>query len=85
MTLRAYQEGRAVIVEVADQGAGFPAGEEQRIFEKFYRVEGQARAGTGIGLAICRSIITMHHGTLVAENRPGGGAVFRFSLPLGTE
>ena len=81
--LSASQQGNQLAVEVADRGPGFPVGEEQRIFEKFYRVDGQSRTGTGIGLAICRGIIEMHNGKITAENRPGGGAIFRFSLPLG--
>ncbi len=80
--LNAFQREKELVVEVADRGPGIPAGEEQRIFDKFYRVDGQARTGTGIGLSICRGIIELHHGKITAENRHGGGAVFRFSLPL---
>ena len=80
--LKAYQADNQLVVEVLDRGPGIPPGEENRLFEKFYRVDGQSRAGTGIGLAICRGIIELHHGTIVAENRVGGGAVFRFTLPL---
>ena len=82
ITLNAYQKENELILEVADRGPGFPPGEEKRIFEKFYRVEGQSRTGTGIGLAICRGIIELHQGKITAENRSGGGALFRFSLPL---
>ncbi|MBL9083958.1 MAG: hypothetical protein JNL96_17565, partial [Planctomycetaceae bacterium] len=57
-------------------------GTEQRIFEKFFRTEGRSQTGSGIGLAICRGIVELHGGTIVAENRPGGGALFRFTLPL---
>ncbi|MGE5231872.1 MAG: DUF4118 domain-containing protein [Deltaproteobacteria bacterium] len=74
---------REVIVEVADRGPGLPAGEEGRIFDKFYRARDQGRAGgAGLGLTICRGIVTAHGGRIWAENRPGGGAAFRFSLPL---
>ena len=73
-----------VVVEVADRGPGIPAGEEERIFEKFYRAPGSAGAGgVGLGLTICRGIVTAHGGRMWAARRPGGGAVFRFSLPLG--
>jgi two-component system sensor histidine kinase KdpD len=74
-------EGR-MIIEVADRGPGFPAGETQRIFDKFYCVPGQTQTGTGIGLAICRGIVELHGGTITADNRAGGGAAFRISLPL---
>lgn len=80
--LSARQQGNELLIEVADRGPGIPAGEEERIFEKFYRVEGQSKIGTGLGLAICRGIVEMHHGKIVAENRSGGGSIFRISLPL---
>ena len=73
----------AIAVDVADRGPGFPPGEEGRVFEKFYRVPGAAGAGgVGLGLTICRGIVTAHGGRIWAENRAGGGAVFRFTLPL---
>ena len=73
----------AIVVDVADRGPGVPAGEESHLFDKFYRVAGAASvAGVGLGLTICRGIITAHGGRIWAENRPGGGAVFHFTLPL---
>lgn len=80
--IRSRREGSSLIVEVADHGPGIPPNELQRIFEKFHRVEGQPRGGTGIGLAICRGIVELHGGTISAANRSTGGAVFRFTLPL---
>jgi two-component system sensor histidine kinase KdpD len=74
--------GGAVIVEVADRGAGLSPGDEERAFEKFYRGPAPGVPGAGLGLAICRGIIDAHGGRIWAENRPGGGAAFRFSLPL---
>lgn len=71
----------AVTVEVADRGPGLVPGDETRVFDKFYRHR-PGQAGTGLGLAICRAIVEAHGGRIEAENRPGGGAVFRFSLPL---
>jgi len=76
------QEG-AIVVDVADRGPGFPPGEERRIFEKFYRLPSTSAAGgVGLGLTICRGIVTAHGGRIWAEHRAGGGAVFRFTLPL---
>jgi len=73
----------AVRVDVADRGPGLPPGEETRIFEKFYRAPGAtSTSGVGLGLTICRGIITAHGGRIWAENRRGGGAVFHFTLPL---
>lgn len=72
-----------VTVEVADRGPGFVEGDEERVFDKFYRGETPRTApGTGLGLAICKGIIRAHGGKIWAENREGGGAVFRFTLPV---
>jgi two-component system sensor histidine kinase KdpD len=73
-----------VAVEVADRGPGIPAGEETKLFDKFYRLHREAaQSGVGLGLAICKAIVAAHGGTISAANRPGGGAVFRFELPAG--
>lgn len=75
----------AMVVEVADRGPGFAPGDEQRIFDKFFRAQSRQSPGdrgVGLGLTICRGIIEAHGGTIQAENRPGGGARFRFTLPL---
>ena len=73
----------AVRVEIADRGPGLPPGEETEIFEKFHRARGAATVGgVGLGLTICRGIVTAHGGRIWAENRAGGGAAFRFTLPL---
>jgi two-component system sensor histidine kinase KdpD len=75
-------------VSIADHGSGIPPYELERIFDKFYRVSGAARKntstmGTGLGLAVCRGLIEAHGGRIWAENRPEGGAVLRFTLPVG--
>ena len=76
----------AVVVDVADRGPGFPPGEEARVFDKFYRIAGATNtAGVGLGLTICRGIVTAHGGRIWADNRAGGGAVFHFTLPLAAE
>jgi two-component system sensor histidine kinase KdpD len=81
LTARAL-EG-AVEVEVSDQGPGIPDGLRERVFEKFYRSPGaSADGGVGLGLAICRAIVRLHGGRIWIEEAPGGGASFRFTLPL---
>jgi len=73
----------AVEISVADQGPGIPKGIENKLFEKFYRVQREAaQSGVGLGLAICRAIIEAHGGSIQAQNRPAGGAVFSFIIPL---
>jgi two-component system sensor histidine kinase KdpD len=83
LEISASVAGGAVVVEVADRGPGFAPGDEHRIFDKFYRGRPAGVHGVGLGLAICRAIVEVHGGTISAANRPGGGAVFRFTLPLG--
>jgi two-component system, OmpR family, sensor histidine kinase KdpD len=73
-----------VAVEVLDRGPGIPAGEEAKLFDKFYRLQREAaQSGVGLGLAICKAIVAAHGGTISAANRAGGGAVFHFELPAG--
>ena len=71
----------AVTVEVADHGPGLPRGEEDRVFEKFYRATPGGR-GAGLGLAICQGIVRAHGGNIWAQNLPEGGVAFLFTLPL---
>jgi two-component system sensor histidine kinase KdpD len=79
----ASTEDREVHVVVADRGPGFEPGEETLVFEKFYRGHAAGtRSGAGLGLAIARGIVEAHGGQITAETRAGGGALFRFSLPL---
>jgi two-component system sensor histidine kinase KdpD len=77
-----------IIVCIADRGPGIPSDDLERIFDKFYRVSGAKRKsgsvmGTGLGLAVCRGLVEAHGGHIWAENRADGGAIFRFTLPLG--
>jgi two-component system, OmpR family, sensor histidine kinase KdpD len=72
-----------LLVTVSDHGPGIPAGEEERIFEKFHRVASEGnQGGAGLGLTICRAIVEAHGGRMWADNLPSGGAAFHFALPL---
>jgi two-component system, OmpR family, sensor histidine kinase KdpD len=82
LELAASEEEGAVIIEVRDRGPGIPPGEEERIFEKFYRGKSENVRGAGLGLPICRAIVQAHRGTIQALARPGGGTIFRISLPI---
>jgi two-component system sensor histidine kinase KdpD len=76
-------EGGTLVVELADRGPGIPDELVDRIFEKFYRLPREGTSGgAGLGLSICRAIIEAHGGRIWAENRSGGGAVFRFTVPV---
>ena len=85
ITVAAWQDYGAVVVEVADRGPGVPAGEEELVFQKFQRSRGADRlgpaGGSGLGLTICRGIIGAHGGRIWLEPTEVGAA-FRFSLPL---
>jgi len=83
--ISAWRGEQSVVVEVADGGPGVPAGEEEAVFGRFYRVKGDAAdagAGSGLGLTICRGIITAHGGRIWVEPQPAGGLAVRFTLPL---
>lgn len=73
-------------VSIADRGPGIPPVDLERVFDKFYRVLSTTRkknvTGSGLGLAVCLGLIEAHGGRIWAENRAGGGAIFRFTLPL---
>jgi two-component system, OmpR family, sensor histidine kinase KdpD len=71
-----------VAVEIADRGPGVPEPERERIFEKFHRLPGAPAGGAGLGLAICRGMVEAHGGRIAVLARDGGGAIFRFTLPV---
>jgi two-component system sensor histidine kinase KdpD len=79
--LTARVQDAEVLVELTDRGPGILEGQQEHIFDKFTR-GGVPGGGVGLGLSICRVIIEAHGGRIWAENRPGGGAVFRFTLPF---
>jgi C4-dicarboxylate-specific signal transduction histidine kinase len=79
LVLRAGRNGDGqVIVSVCDSGPGFPEGLVEQLFEPFFSTKAE---GTGMGLAIARSIVEAHGGTLSGENRQNGGACFTVRLP----
>ncbi len=73
-------EGDEVLLCLSDNGPGIPAGEQEAIFRRFYRLRPE-RGGSGLGLAIARAIVELHGGSIRAESRPGKGATFRVALP----
>jgi signal transduction histidine kinase len=74
----------SVRVSVCDQGPGIPQDELEAVFDKFIQSSKTktGAGGTGLGLAICLEIVTAHKGRIWAQNRPEGGAVFSFEIPL---
>ena len=89
VAVTAWEVEGAVCVQVADSGPGVPPGMEESVFRKFYRASGSAGdaggespGGSGLGLTISQGIVIAHGGRMWVEPRPGGGAAFRFMLPL---
>ncbi|RME84492.1 MAG: HAMP domain-containing protein, partial [Zetaproteobacteria bacterium] len=82
--VRAHREGAWAVVFVEDQGPGAPEEALKHIFDRFYRVDGsraKATGGFGLGLAICKEIVSAHGGEIRAENIPEGGMRFIVRLP----
>ena len=71
-----------VTIEIADQGPGIASGDEEKIFDKFYRSRPKESSGVGLGLSICKGIIEAHSGHIGVRNRPSHGAIFSITIPL---
>jgi signal transduction histidine kinase len=86
--VRASRHDGAVDVTVEDTGPGIPPEHLPRLFERFYRVDparSRDEGGTGIGLAIARSVVEAHGGRIWADSQPGKGSTFTFELPVAGE
>lgn len=87
ITITARQHRYALTLSVADRGSGIPSGEQERIFDVFYRIReaDRQRAGTGLGLTICRAFVQAMGGRIRVRNRDdGSGAVFEIEFPAST-
>jgi two-component system sensor histidine kinase KdpD len=83
LSISAVQKDDEIEVEVGDCGPGFPPEDLDRVFEMFERgTKDLGEKGYGLGLSICRAIVEAHGGGMWGANRPGGGAVVRFTFPL---
>ena len=82
--IEASWNAETVTIGVADRGPGIDELEREHIFKRFYRgeVPKNEMRSVGLGLAICRGIVEAHGGAIWVEDRPGGGTIFRFTLPL---
>jgi two-component system sensor histidine kinase KdpD len=82
ITVSARDESGTVHIAVDDAGPGWPAGDPERLFDKFQRgIQEGTIVGVGLGLSICRAIVHAHGGSITAGPRPGGGARLEFTLP----
>lgn len=88
LSVRVFQHGQHIAVEVADSGIGIPRSEHQKIFEKFHRVSTglvHNTKGSGLGLSLVKHIIEAHQGQVLVESVPGEGSRFTLLLPLSEE
>ena len=84
ITLGAHREGESVIMWVRDEGIGIPADMQEKIFERFYRIDNSDRrlvGGAGLGLALVREIVSAHSGRVWTESSEGKGSTFYVQLP----
>lgn len=79
--LKAHYTKNSMIVEVSDQGPGFPESEIKNVFNKFYRVNNNQAGGLGLGLSIVKGFIEAHNGTICVDNKKEGGALFKIVVP----
>lgn len=83
--MTAAARDRDAIITVEDTGIGIPVADQERIFERFYRVDAarsREAGGTGLGLSIAKHIVEAHGGRLSVESAVGEGSKFSFSIPL---
>ena len=77
-----YEDGSWAVLEVRDTGPGIPLDEQAQIFDRFYRADrARSRGGSGLGLALARSIAVVHGGRIEIEGTSGQGSCFRVRLP----
>jgi signal transduction histidine kinase len=84
ITVTVEDTGPVVQASVSDQGIGIPKDQQERIFERFYQIDGSARrrfSGAGLGLAIVKRIVETHGGQVWVESETGKGSTFYFTIP----
>lgn len=81
VSVQAEPEARGVRFTVADTGPGIPPSDLPNVFRRHWQAKKTAHLGAGLGLTITKGIVEAHGGTIWVENRPEGGAAFRFSIP----
>jgi two-component system, OmpR family, phosphate regulon sensor histidine kinase PhoR len=87
IVVRVRDEGRDIVTSVEDHGVGIPRDAQDRVFERFYKVDrarlrAEAGGGTGLGLAIARHVVEQHGGRIWVESTDGSGSTFSFALPV---
>lgn len=87
ISIAVRKRGQEVIIEVIDNGVGIKAEDIDKIFNRFYQTEGDSfiNTGTGIGLALTKGLVELHHGSIEVQSEPKQGSTFRVHLPTGNE
>jgi two-component system, OmpR family, sensor histidine kinase KdpD len=80
--IKFFYDNGSLIVKVMDRGKGFPESELPSVFNKFYRGKDASAGGTGLGLSIVKGFVEAHQGSVIAENRQNGGAIFTIKIPV---
>jgi len=81
IVIQAMHEEEKLVLTVADTGKGFPEGEMDKVFNKFYRLQDTRTGGTGLGLSIAKGLVEAHGGTITLKNLPLSGALFTIEIP----
>ena len=85
ITIRTFSDNAGIYLEITDTGIGIDKDQQERIFDRFYRVDAsrsKETGGSGLGLALAKKIVDLHNGTIEVESAPGRGSTFRICLPL---
>ena len=87
VVVAAARDDDEIVVSVADHGVGIPRAAQDRVFERFYKVDrarlrAEAGGGTGLGLAIARHVVEQHGGRIWLDSEEGHGSTFRFAIPI---
>jgi signal transduction histidine kinase/DNA-binding response OmpR family regulator/ligand-binding sensor domain-containing protein len=85
VTFTGHWTNEDLTIGISDNGPGIPPEKIHRIFERFYQVDDYStrrHEGSGIGLALVKELVSLHHGRISVESQPGDGTVFRFTIPI---
>ena len=85
VTVTVEEDGSTASLTVEDTGVGIPPAEQERVFERFYRVDkshSKASGGTGLGLSIVKHAVALHHGDIHLTSAPGHGTRIQVTFPL---
>ena len=88
ITVQAKEKGKQIVLEVSDTGRGIPSDQLERIFERFYQVDGsiwRRYGGMGLGLALVKEIVEAYDGRVTVESQLGVGSTFSILLPIATD